>query len=98
MKTSETRKTRTNGLVVQADDLQIGGFYAVVGLKRDKNRPVPISGQAFKVKAIDFPFMIGKLVSDPGNPPITFDVRYLSFMRVSLEYVQAQQPQQQTQD
>jgi hypothetical protein len=35
---------------------------------------------------------VGKLVCDPAHPPVTFDVRYLDFVRVSDDFIQAQRP------
>jgi hypothetical protein len=93
MKTKNTRKTKKKGLLVQADDLEVGQYYTVVGLKHRPNQHLPISGQAFKVTAINLPFLVGKMVSDQSQPVITFDVRYLNFMKIFPEYVQAQRPE-----
>jgi hypothetical protein len=87
-----TRTTGKKGLLVQADDLAVGKHYAVHGLKNDPAETHPIFGQAFKLKAVNLPFVVGKLVSDPAHPPVTFDVRYLDFMRVTPDYVKAQAP------
>lgn len=84
-------KNKRNGLIVQADDLETGQFYAVHGLK-NSDEPVSIAGMAFRLSAINLPFCIGKLVCDPAHPPITIDARYLTFMRVSDDFVQAQRP------
>jgi hypothetical protein len=86
-----TKKTRKNGLTVQADDLEIGQHYAVLGLKHDAE-PVHISGTAFKLLAINLPFVVGKLVCDPDHSPLTFDARFLAFMKVTDDFVQAQRP------
>lgn len=87
-----TKQTRRRGTVVQADDLEIGEFYAVYGLKRDSDEPVQISGMAFELLAMNLPFIVGKLAYDPAHPPLTFDTRFMTFMRVTPEYVQAQRP------
>jgi hypothetical protein len=86
------KSTKKRGMIVQADDLEVGGFYAVYGLKNGWNEPVPVSGLAFRRAAMNLPFLGGKLASDPSHPPITFDARYLKFMRVSPEFVHAQRP------
>ncbi len=87
-----TQKPRKNGLLVQPDDLEIGHYYAVHGLRNDPEHPVPVAGMAFRVKAMNLPFVIGQIVAEPSQPAITFDVRFLSFMRVSQEFVDAQRP------
>lgn len=89
----KTKKAKKKGLLVYPDDLKIGEHYAVVGLKRSPNQPVGIAGQAFELTAINLPFLVGKLAGDPSPSPVTLDVRFLNFMRVSPEYVQAQKPE-----
>jgi hypothetical protein len=84
----ETRK----GLFIQPDDMNVGDYLAVVGCKLHDN-PIPIAGLAFKVTAINMPFLIGQLVQDPSHAPITLDLRFLNVMRVTDEYVKAQAPQ-----
>ena len=42
---------------------------------------------------MNLPFLVGKLASDATHPPLTFDTRFLHFMRVSDDYVQAQRPE-----
>jgi hypothetical protein len=88
-----TKQIRRRGTVVQPDDLEIGEFYAVYGLKRDSQEPVQISGMAFKLLAFNLPFVVGKLAYDPALTPLTFDARFVTFMRVTQEYVQAQRPE-----
>lgn len=85
-----TKKPRRTGLIVQPDDLEIGEFYAVYGLKSGSSKPVQISGMAFKLLAMNLPFLVGKLAYDPAHPPLTFDSRFMTFMRVTPDYVQAQ--------
>jgi len=80
-----TKKPHSTGLLVPSDDLTLGEWYAVYGLKADSDRPVQIAGMAFRIVAMNLPFIIGRLATDPANP-VTFDSRYLSFMRVSQEY------------
>lgn len=91
-----TKQTRRKSLIVQPDDLEIGEFYAVYGLKRDSDEPVQISGMAFKLLAMNLPFIVGKLAYDPAHPPLTFDSRFMTFMRVTHDYVQAQRPSGET--
>ena len=87
-----TKKAKGRGLVVQADDLEIGNYYCVLGLKNGSDEePIQISGMAFRLMAMNLPFVIGRLVSRP-NPPLTFDSRFVTFMRVSDDYVHAQRP------
>jgi hypothetical protein len=43
---------------------------------------------------MNLPFLVGELVSDPARPPVTFDGRYLDFMRMTPGYVKAQTPSQ----
>jgi hypothetical protein len=88
-----TKKSRRTGLIVHPDDLEVGKSYAVYGLKNGSEEPVPISGMAFKLLAMNLPFLVGKLVSDPDHPPLTFDSRFLTFMKVSDEYMNAQRPE-----
>jgi hypothetical protein len=88
---NENEETPRKGLIVATDDLNVGEFYTVVGCKLHDN-PVPIAGLAFQATAINMPFMVGKLVSDPNSPAVTFDLRYLNLMRVDMEYVKAQLP------
>jgi hypothetical protein len=84
--------TKTAGLLVHADDLAVGKHYAVHGLRNDPGETHPIFGQAFKLKAMNLHFLVGKFVGDPSHPPVTFDVRFLTIMRVTPEYVKAQKP------
>jgi len=41
-------------------------------------------------KVICLPFFVGKLLSDPSEPTLTLDCRYLNLMRVTKEFVDAQ--------
>ena len=79
------------GLHKAIDDLNVGEHYAVVGCKCHDN-PIPIAGLAFKVTAINLPFLVGKLVMDPSHAPITLDLRYLNLMSVDESFVNAQMP------
>lgn len=86
--TEETPKRKS--LYCQPDDLEVGSFYTVLGLKRHKNRPIPIAGQAFKVTALSLPFMVVELAVPGGHPPVTLDTRYLDFMKVDRDFALAQ--------
>ncbi len=87
--------TPRKGLFVAQDDLTVGQHYAVVGCKCHDN-PVPVGGLAFKVLAINFPFIVGKLVTNGES--LTLDTRFLNLMRVTDEYVAAQSPSPQPQE
>jgi hypothetical protein len=89
--TTTTRPSKA-GLLVPPDDLQVGRFYAVYGIKNDPAETHPVFGQAFRLKAVNLPFLVGELVSDPEHPALTFDVRHLDLMRVTPDYVKAQAP------
>jgi hypothetical protein len=84
-----TKKAKSRGLIVAADDLTVGDWYAVYGLKHDPEQPVEVAGMAFRILAVNLPFVVGRLASDPAHP-VTFDTRYLAFMRVDDDYVMAQ--------
>ncbi len=85
------KKRRRTGLIVQPDDLSVGEFYAVLGLKNGLMEPVQIAGMGFRIVAMNLPFVIGRMVTNPANT-VTFDSRYLSFMKVSEDFVRAQRP------
>ena len=87
-----TMKPRKAGLLDHPDDLQVGTHYAVYGIKSDPAETHPILGQSFTLKAMNLPFIIGQLVSDPTHLPVTLDIRYLDLMAVTKEYVEAQKP------
>jgi hypothetical protein len=98
MKTADTHadpeplgKSRRKGLLVPADDLAVGRFYCVHGVKGGPTETWPIFGQSFQIKAINLPFVVGQLVSEPAQR-ITFDVRYLDLMAVTKEFTDAQRP------
>ena len=88
-----TKKPRRKGLLIQPDDLQIGECYAVYGLKNGSEQPVPIAGMAFKLVAMNLPFLVGRSAANPALEPVTFDTRFLSFMRVGQDFVTAQRPE-----
>ena len=91
-----TIKHRRTGLIVQPDDLEIGHYYAVYGLKNGSEEQVQIAGMGFKLLAMNLPFLIGRLASDAAYSPVTFDTRFLTFMKVSDDYVKCQRQEQET--
>ncbi len=66
--------------VIQADDLEIGQFYTVHGLKNSE-QSVPVAGMAFKLLAMNLRCIVGKLICDPNHAPLTIDTRYLNLDR-----------------
>lgn len=88
-----TKKPYRTGVVVAEDDLEVGEHYAVLGLKRGSDEPLQIAGMAFKLLAVNLPFLVGKLAYDPALTPLTFDARFVTFMRVTPDYVHAQRPE-----
>jgi hypothetical protein len=84
-----TTEPRRKGLLVHPDDLAVGHYYCVHGVKGDPTETWPIFGQVFRIKAINLPFVVGELVADPAQT-VTFDVRYLEYMRVTPDFVKVQ--------
>lgn len=89
-----TKKTRRKGLIVPPDDLAVGEWYSVYGLKHS-GEPIQVAGMAFRIVAMNLPYIVGRLASDPAHP-VTFDSRFLTFMRVDDNYVMAQRPTEDT--
>lgn len=79
---------KRKGLVCQADDFEIGGLYTVLGFKNQPNLHVAYAGQAFKIKAINLPFVVVDMVG--ADMPATLDTRLLNVMKVSKEFAEAQ--------
>lgn len=73
------------------DDLAKGQYVCVHSLKGNPEALVPIMGQSLLVKAVCRPFFLGQMLSDPDRPIVTLDLRHLNLMRVTKEYVEAQQ-------
>lgn len=73
-----------------ADDLSVGDYVCVLHIKGHPEGG-PIMGQALQVKAICVPYFVAQLLSDPSEPTLTLDFRYLNLMRVTKEFVDAQQ-------
>ena len=72
------------------EDLEVGQHVCVLALKRAPNEIAPIMGQSLVVKAICLHYFVGQLLSDAAEPVLTLDCRYLSLMRVTKEFVDAQ--------
>lgn len=72
------------------DDLAAGQYVCVLNLKRDPRDAVPIMGQSILIKAVCLPYFVGQLLSDPSEPILTLDCRFLNMMRVTKEFVDAQ--------
>ncbi len=81
-----------HGIILAPDDLRVGDLVAVYNLKNEPTELAPIMGQAITVTAIELPFLVGIPVSDPSKSPLTLDIRFLNFMRVSKEFAKAQTP------
>ena len=82
---NKTRKQK--GLLLEVDDLEIGKFIAVHSVK-GTDEPMPYFGTASQIKAINLPFVVVHPVGSADTA--TVDVRYLNFMPVTEEFVQAQ--------
>jgi hypothetical protein len=79
------------GVKLAEDDLAVGQYVCVYNLKREPNEGAPIMGQSLHIKAICLPYFVGQLLSDPSEPVLTLDCRYLNLMRVTEDFVKAQQ-------
>ncbi len=82
---------KKRGIVLAEDDLEVGQRVCVYSLKRSPDESAPILGQALEVKAICLPYIVGRLLSDPAKPILTLDCRFLHLMRVTKEFVAAQE-------
>ena len=80
---------KLTGVKLPEDDLNVGDFVCVYNLKRTDDG-APIMGQSLEVKAVCLPYFVGKLLSDPAEPVLTLDCRFLNLMRVTKEFVDAQ--------
>jgi hypothetical protein len=80
---------KRKGLFLYPDDLEVGKYVAVHSVK-GSNDPMPFFGVASEVRAINLPFMVVQPVGSKDTA--TVDVRYLNFMPVTKEFVEAQTP------
>jgi len=85
------KEQKRGGLLLAEDDLEVGQYVCVYNLKRTPEEGATILGQSLKVQAICLPYFVGQLLSDPSEPVLTLDCRFLSLMKVSEEFVNAQQ-------
>ena len=82
---------RTYGMGrVAEEDLAAGQFVAVFNLKQRPHHAAPILGQSMEIKAVCLPYIVVKIISDPSEPTVTFDCRFVNLMRVTKPYVDAQ--------
>lgn len=88
--TPETPQRKTVGVMLAEDDMEVGQYVCVYNLKKTEDG-APIMGQSLHIQAICLPYFVGKLLSDPSEPVLTLDCRYLNLMRVTEEFVKAQQ-------
>jgi hypothetical protein len=70
--------------------MEVGQFVCVYNLKQQPNEMAPIMGQSLEIRAICLPYFVGQLLSDPDQPILTLDCRYLNLMKVTKEFVEAQ--------
>lgn len=87
----DTPTRTTIGVRLAEDDLEVGQYVCVYNLKREPNEGAPIMGQSLHIKAICLPYFVGQLLSDASEPVLTLDCRYLNLMRVTEDFVKAQQ-------
>jgi hypothetical protein len=84
-------ENKRGGMILQPDDLDVGMSVCVYSLKQKPDEGAAILGQSLKIQAICFPYFVGQLLSDPSEPVLTLDIRFLNLMKVSDEFVKAQQ-------
>ena len=84
-------ENKRGGMILQPDDLDVGMNVCVYSLKKSPEEGAAILGQSLKIQAICFPYFVGQLLSDPSEPVLTLDVRFLNLMKVTDEFVAAQQ-------
>lgn len=87
---SPEENDKVGGVIMAEDDLEVGQYVCVYNLKKMPDEGAAILGQSLQVKAICLPYFVGQLLSDPAEPVLTLDCRYLRLMRVTNEFVQAQ--------
>ena len=79
--------TKEKGLMIQADDLQVGQHAAIHSWRDGKSHWL---GDALETKAICLPYIVVRFVSQQEWPAVTLDTRQVNLMQVSPEFVQAQ--------
>jgi hypothetical protein len=89
----ELLEQKLNSLIVPTDDIEVNGWYAVLGLRGQEDKQcLPFAGEPFQVVAMNLPFLVAKFAKVPDQPAGTLDTRFLSLMKVSPEYIRAQSP------
>lgn len=83
-------KRNVPGTILAEDDMEVGQYVCIYNLKNN-NECAPIMGQALHILALCLPYIVAQILSDPALPVVTVDCRYLNFMRVTPEFVKAQQ-------
>ena len=94
-KEKKTKSNKSRGLLVQADDFEVGNYYLIHSHKQT-HRPLPGMGLAFKVVALNLPYIAAEFVTQPQSGTATLDVRYVNLMKANEDFVKAQMPRQQT--
>lgn len=78
---------RKKGLLLAADDLQVGRLIAIHHGSRQYR---DYRGASLQITAINLPFVVARMVPRPDIPPLTLNVRDCVFMAVTEEYAAAQ--------
>lgn len=91
MSAIQEQTPRRVGTIVAEDDLHVGQRVCIHTLKRFPDESNHLLGETIQVKAICLPFVVGQFLSQLGSPTMTLDCRFLNFMRVSDEFITAQQ-------
>ncbi|MFY4731190.1 hypothetical protein [Nitrospira sp. BLG_2] len=87
----EKQPRKEVGLRLAEDDLNVGDYVCVLSLKQQPKQGAPIMGQSMQIKAVCLPYFVGQMLSDPDEPTLTLDCRFLNLMRVDEAFVKAQQ-------
>ena len=93
----EEAEKAKKGTILAPDDITEGDLIAIYEFKKEK-MPVNLMGMAFKVTAVCRPYIVGTIFADPHKEPVTLDIRFMDFMRVTPEYVKAQETKGTTQE
>lgn len=84
-------KRKKRGLLICADDLAANTICTI----HDGDEMYKfLLGDAMRIKAINLPFVVVKLLSRSDAPPITLDVRMCNLMPVTEDFVAAQASEQ----
>jgi hypothetical protein len=79
--------SKDKGLILAADDLQVGMAVAIHSWRDDKKHWL---GDGLEIKAICLPYLVVKFVSVQEWPSVTLDTRQVKLMAVTPEFVAAQ--------